>query len=600
MNHRLYILKILFWFIGHYIIVIRLIISQISLNYCRNQISGNFMHQLRIFVLLTLLSFSILANANAKPDPISSDSDYTNPDLVFRLLLAEIASQRGELNLASELFLDLAKQTDSALLAERATRLTTYTRNGTIALEASKIWNELNKDSIDAQQALSEILVANNKLNEAKPILQKLLLKEKTRASGFLYLNSLLSRVQDKKAVLTLVTDLAQPYPKLAEAHFAIAHAAWIIKDQKTYEKELASINQIKPDWEMPILFKGQILAQESAERALAFYSEFLNKYPKSNEVRLEYAKLLTNGRKFNEAKNEFIKLVNTANSSSEITIAVGLLSVELEDYDLAEKYFLQSLKRNPKDKDQIFIYLAKIADKKNQNETAITWLNKINNGPHFIESKLIAAEIIAKKESIDKALIFLNGLKANSPEENLSLIQSKTSLLTRANRHQEAFQLMQNEASNFAHSPEFKFDYALLADKLHKYDLMEKLLREAIKIKPDYAVAYNALGYSYADRNINLEDAKKYIEVALSIAPNNHYILDSMGWLYYRLGKLDSALSFIQKAYDIQSDPEIAAHLGEILWVQGKKKEAEDIWQLSLQSFPDNEILKETLKRLH
>jgi tetratricopeptide (TPR) repeat protein len=158
----------------------------------------------------------------------------------------------------------------------------------------------------------------------------------------------------------------------------------------------------------------------------------------------------------------------------------------------------------------------------------------------------------------------------------------------------------MQNEASNFAHSPEFKFDYALLADKLHKYDLMEKLLREAIKIKPDYAVAYNALGYSYADRNINLEDAKKYIEVALSIAPNNHYILDSMGWLYYRLGKLDSALSFIQKAYDIQSDPEIAAHLGEILWAQGKKKEAEDIWQLSLQSFPDNEILKETLKRLH
>ena len=558
------------------------------------------MHQLRIFTFLTLLSFSILANANAKPDPISSDSDYTNPDLVFRLLLAEIASQRGELNLASELFLDLAKQTDSALLAERATRLTTFTRNGTIALEASKIWNELNKDSIDAQQALSEILVANNKLNEAKPILQKLLLKEKTRASGFLYLNSLLSRVQDKKAVLTLVTDLAQPYPKLAEAHFAIAHAAWIIKDQKTYEKELASINQIKPDWEMPILFKGQILAQESAERALAFYSEFLNKYPKSNEVRLEYAKLLTNGRKFNEAKNEFIKLVNTANSSSEITIAVGLLSVELEDYDLAEKYFLLSLKRNPKDKDQIFIYLAKIADKKNQNETAITWLNKINNGPHFIESKLIAAEIIAKKESIDKALIFLNGLKANSPEENLSLIQSKTSLLTRANRHQEAFQLMQNEASNFAHSPEFKFDYALLADKLHKYDLMEKLLREAIKIKPDYAVAYNALGYSYADRNINLEDAKKYIEVALSIAPNNHYILDSMGWLYYRLGKLDSALSFIQKAYDIQSDPEIAAHLGEILWVQGKKKEAEDIWQLSLQSFPDNEILKETLKRLH
>jgi len=556
------------------------------------------MRLFRKLTLITFLLFSILANA--KPDPSSNADNYTNPDLVFRLLLAEIASQRGELNLASELFLDLAKQTDSALLAERATRLTGFTRNGTIALEASKVWNELNKDSIDAQQALSEILIANNKLNEAKPILQKLLLKEKTRASGFLYLNSMLSHVSDKKAVLILVTDLAQPYPKLAEAHFAIAHAAWVGKDQKVYEKELATINQIKPDWEMPALFKGQILAKESPEKALNFYSDFLSKYPKSNDVRLEFAKLLTNGRKFNEAKNEFIKLVSASNSSAEITLAVALLSVELEDYDLAEKYFLQSLKKNPKDKDQIFIYLAKISDKKNQGDAAITWLNKVGDGNHFIESKLIAAEIIAKKESIDKALVFLSTLKSDSQDEKLSIVQLKTSLLTRSNRHQEAFQLLQNEAPNFAQSPEFKFDYALLADKLSKYDLMEKLLREAIKIRPDYAVAYNALGYSFADRNINLEDAKKYIELALSISPNNHYILDSMGWLYFRLGKLESALSFIQKAYDVQPDPEIAAHLGEILWAQGKKKEANDVLELSLQSFPDNEVLKESFKRLH
>ena len=556
------------------------------------------MRLFRKLTLITFLLFSILANA--KPDPSSNADNYTNPDLVFRLLLAEIASQRGELNLASELFLDLAKQTDSALLAERATRLTGFTRNGTIALEASKVWNELNKDSIDAQQALSEILIANNKLNEAKPILQKLLLKEKTRASGFLYLNSMLSHVSDKKAVLILVTDLAQPYPKLAEAHFAIAHAAWVGKDQKVYEKELATINQIKPDWEMPALFKGQILAKESPEKALNFYSDFLSKYPKSNDVRLEFAKLLTNGRKFNEAKNEFIRLVNASNSSAEITLAVALLSVELEDYDLAEKYFLQSLKKNPKDKDQIFIYLAKISDKKNQGDAAITWLNKVGDGNHFIESKLIAAEIIAKKESIDKALVFLSTLKSDSQDEKLSIVQLKTSLLTRSNRHQEAFQLLQNEAPNFAQSPEFKFDYALLADKLSKYDLMEKLLREAIKIRPDYAVAYNALGYSFADRNINLEDAKKYIELALSISPNNHYILDSMGWLYFRLGKLESALSFIQKAYDVQPDPEIAAHLGEILWAQGKKKEANDVLELSLQSFPDNEVLKEAFKRLH
>ncbi|MFM1781377.1 MAG: hypothetical protein RLZZ181_142, partial [Pseudomonadota bacterium] len=131
------------------------------------------MHLLRIFTFITFFLFSILANA--KPDTSSSINNYTNPDLVFRLLLAEIASQRGELNLASELFLDLAKQTDNGFFAERATKLTGFTRNAALALEASKVWNELNKDSADAQQALSEILIANNKLSEAKPILQKLL-----------------------------------------------------------------------------------------------------------------------------------------------------------------------------------------------------------------------------------------------------------------------------------------------------------------------------------------------------------------------------------------------------------------------------------------
>ncbi|MSQ80863.1 MAG: tetratricopeptide repeat protein [Candidatus Methylopumilus sp.] len=556
------------------------------------------MRLFQILVIILTIFFSIFANA--KSDSSNSADNYTNPDLIFRLLLGEIASQRGELNLASEIFLDLAKQTNSDILAERATRLTEYTRDSTIALEAAKTWNTLNNESLDAQQALSEILIANNNLDEAMPILQKLLTKEKARVSGFLYLNTMLSRVTDKKSVLNLVSKLAEPYPLLVEAHFAVMHAAWVSKDQKIYEKELVMINKIKPDWETSALFKGQTLAQEKPEKALIFYRDFLSKYPKSNNVQLEYAKILTNERKINEAKNEFIKLVNISNSSAEIILTVGLLSIELEDYDLAEKYFLQSLKKNLKDKDQVFIYLAKIADKKNQYDVAITWLSKVGNGNHLTESKLIKAEIIAKKESVDKALEFLNSFTGNSLDEKLSILKLKSSLFTRSNRHLEAFQLMQNEASNFKESPEFKFDFALLADKLNKYDLMETFLREAIKMKPDYAVAYNALGYSFADRNIKLDDAKKYIEIAMSIAPNNHYILDSMGWLYFRLGKFDAALSYIQKAYDIQADPEIAAHLGEVLWVQGNKKEANDLWQSSLQSFPDNEILQETFKRLN
>jgi tetratricopeptide (TPR) repeat protein len=139
-----------------------------------------------------------------------------------------------------------------------------------------------------------------------------------------------------------------------------------------------------------------------------------------------------------------------------------------------------------------------------------------------------------------------------------------------------------------------------MLAEKMGNLLLMEQLLKEAIKIKPDFALAYNALGYSYADRNIKLADAKKYIEIALSIEPKNHYIIDSMGWLHYRLGNIDIALEFTQKAYAIQKDPEIAAHLGEIYWKKGEKDEAKRIWQDSLVNNPSNSVLNETFQRFN
>ena len=209
------------------------------------------------------------------------------------------------------------------------------------------------------------------------------------------------------------------------------------------------------------------------------------------------------------------------------------------------------------------------------------------------------AADIIARHKSIDEAVISLDQYKNLNEQEKLKFLQAKTSLYFNNNRQQDAWTLMSKQEENFKKSPEFKFDYALLAEKMGNTLLMEQLLKEAIKLKPDYALAYNALGYSYADRNIKLQEAKKNIEIALSILPNNHYILDSMGWVHYRLGNLDIAYQFVKKAFDIQEDPEIAAHLGEILWRQGKKSEAKKIWNDALKVHPSNNILVETARKL-
>jgi len=156
----------------------------------------------------------------------------------------------------------------------------------------------------------------------------------------------------------------------------------------------------------------------------------------------------------------------------------------------------------------------------------------------------------------------------------------------------------MREEEENFIVSAEFKFDYAILAEKMGNIIIMEQLLKEAIKLKPDYAIAYNALGYSYADRNIKLYEAKRNIEIALSIQPNNHYILDSIGWVHYRLGNIEIASKFLKKAYAIQKDPEIAAHLGEVLWQQKMIKEASELWQASLRNNPSNRILLDTINK--
>ena len=260
----------------------------------------------------------------------------------------------------------------------------------------------------------------------------------------------------------------------------------------------------------------------------------------------------------------------------------------------------MQSLERGHPKPAQIHIYLSGIYDDRGDFDEALTWLKKITSGEYFLDSRILMAEFIAKYNSVDSAIEMLDGLKNRNllPNEKLIILRNKASLLLIENRNQDAYDLMKLQEEEFKDSPEFKFDYAMLSEKMGNTLLMEQLLLEAIKLKPDYATAYNALGYSYADRNIKLQEAKRYIEVALSYEPNNHYILDSMGWIHFKLGNLDIASQYIKKAYMINKDPEIAAHLGEILWAQGKKEEARKVWENSLNRHPSNTVLLETTNR--
>lgn len=556
---------------------------------------------------LSLYSISSSYSAWAAEAPANDVKPQANAEFVFRYLAAEIAGQRGELGLSTKLFFDLAKSSRDVRLAERAAKVAMYSKNAQAALETAKLWLELDANSTEAQQAATQLYVINGDLIAAKPLLQKLLEKEESRANGFLYLNSLLSHQANKTTVLQLVQDLAAPYPQMAEAHYTIGQAAFQANNLQLALSETIRANQLRPNWEIAAIQQAEILYSASPDQAISFYRSFLNNTPDANDARLNLARMLIKQSRFNEAKPELLKLSKLANSNPEILLVVGLLSVQSNEFADAEKYFLQALNSTIKSKDPIYLYLGQIAEKNKNDAEAINWYSKvqqpgekssIQQADHYLDAKLSMANVMSRTQGADAAIRMLDELENLSDAQLAQVITLQANLLAQAKRFQESYELLSKAVANIPNSNELIYDYAMAAERVQQFAVLETQLRKLIKVKPDFAQAYNALGYSFADRNVKLEEANKLIAKALELSPNDHYIMDSMGWVQYRLGNLDKAFEYLNKAYNLQNDAEIAAHLGEVLWKQDKQDEASKIWQDALKANPENDVLVKTIKK--
>jgi tetratricopeptide (TPR) repeat protein len=545
---------------------------------------------------LTLAGLPVHADSAKKA---AKDTSGLSAEFVYKYLVGEIAGQRGDLGLASTLLLDLAKSSRDPRLAERATRAALYGNQPQIALRAAYLWAELDPDSKDAHQALTQLLMASGQLAELRPHLQKLIAEEDDRAGAFMYLVGMFSQSSDKAGVLKLVQELAKPYPDLPEAHFALAHAAWSAGQEKLAISELQAADQANPGWEPGALLKGQILQRKASAEALQFYQEFLNTYPNSNEVRLAYARLLVNEKQLESAKQQFDMLVEAAPGNAEIHVVVGLLSVQMEDFANAKTHFMKALELNFKEPDQIKIYLGQIAERLKNDAEAQEWYGKVGtDSPHYLDAQLRSAILIAKQGRLDEARKRIQALPDLTGEQRVLANQTEANLLVQAKRPQEAFDLLRETVETMPNSPDLIYDYAMVAERVQRFDVMEHELNKLIVLKPEMGHAYNALGYSLADRNERLDEAQTLIEKALSLNPSDYFILDSMGWLKYRRGQLGQALDYLKRAYAVQPDPEIAAHLGEVLWQQGNREEAIKTWENALHEHPDNEVLLNTSKK--
>jgi len=522
-----------------------------------------------------------------------------NQEILYKFLLSEIAGQRGNSQLAAQGYLDLAKSTRDPRLAKRATEAAFYAKMNSVALEAARLWYDIDKNNKQAQQALTNALVSSNRLQDAKPHLQQIIAGESNPAQALLQLNNLLSRHQDKAAVLTLVKEVTKAYPQLPEAHFAIAQAAVGAGKLDVAAAEIKEALKLKPDWEVAHLFNAQLIQQkDSPAKAQEYLRTTVEQYPKSKDLRLNYARLLVSNRQLAEAKVQYEKLLEELPNHADLVVTTGLISLQLNDFDAAERYLKRALDLNYKDPEAVKFYLGQTFEERKNIEQALKWYQSVADGEQYIPAQTRYAYLLAKQNKMSEARDYLKQVRVQNDEQKIQLTQAEAQILRDAKSYQESFDLLKRALDGRPDHPELLYDLAMVAERLQKIDILESSLRRLIQLKPDHAQAYNALGYTLADRNERLPEAKQYVEKALKLSPDDPFILDSMGWVYFRLGNYKEGLDYLERAFSQRPDPEIAAHLGEILWKNGRRNDAEKIWRESLKDHPDNEVLVDTVKR--
>lgn len=535
------------------------------------------------------------------PELRPGDTQYANQpgQVIYQVLLAEIALQRGDTNLASQAYADLALRTRDPQILERTVEVAGYARRFDLALEAARLWIDVDPTSKRAQQMMVSVMILSNQLDDLAPGLIRMLAVDKeSLADNLLGLNRMFARNPDRQAVFRLIDNVTKPFFGVAEAHYAVALAAASAGANERALAEVRRALELRADWEMAALLQAQLLSRASPAEALSFMQGFVERNPKALDMRLFLARALIGEKRYGEARSHFDQLLAAYPERAEVLYPAAILALQQDDRILAEARLKHLVTLDIPDKSLAYYYLGQIAEEDKRSAEALAYYALVGAGEHYLPAQLRSAHLLAGQGQLDAARKQLGKAQAGTAEERVQLLIAEAAMLREARQTQAAFDLLDQALSGQPEQPELLYETALLAEKLGRMDLLESRLRKLIELRPDSAQAYNALGYSYAERNLRLPEARELIEKALKLAPEDSFILDSLGWVLYRQGDMPGALTTLERAYAKRSDPEIAAHLGEVLWVLGRKEEAGRILREAQLKFPTNEALADALKK--
>ncbi len=555
-----------------------------------------------------LLLLSPLAQADnhgsAAPPPVDTSrlpAQELTPETLFMVLLAEIAGARGEVGVSVDAYLEAARSTRDPRIAKRATEISLFARDMDAATEAARLWADTDPDSDEARRVLASVLASSgDRLNEVQIQLARILAGNPEQLEqNLLGLTRALARIQNKEVVRSIVNRLTEPYMKQPAAHFARAQAAIGVEDGFGALAAIDEAIRLRPDWEPAILFKTQLLVQMDATReAVTLLADYLRSHPESAHARLTFARTLVSAREFERARDEFQNLLDEAPDDRDLLYAVALVSSQIGDYEKAIELFQRALDAGHPEQNHIRMNLGHLTEQLARYDEAIGWYREIEAGPQYLDAQVRIAAVLARQGKVEEAQIHLHSIEVG-PEDERRLLMAETLILREGGRYAEALALIDDALRGDPDSAELLYESAMLAERLDNLAIMESRLRKLIALDPEHAHAYNALGYSLADRGLRLEEAESLIVRALELAPDDPFILDSLGWVRFRLTDYEGALEHLERAYELRRDPEIAAHLGEVLWTLERREEADRIFEEAMRDHPGNDTLKGTVERL-
>ena len=539
-----------------------------------------------------------------RPDaaaPRADDARYADQPgaFVYQVLLAEVALQRGDAQLASSAYADLSLRTRDPKVLERTVEVAGYARRFDLALEAARLWVDIEPESKRAQQLLVSVMVVSNQFDELAPTLVKMLESDREAlAENLLGLNRMFARNPDRAAVFGLIDKVCEPFFGIAEAHYSVAMAA---SSAGLRERALAEVRralELRPDWEMAALLEVQLLVREAPSEAIAFMKGFLERNPKARDLELVLARVLIGERQYDEARRRFELLLKDFPDSPEVVYPAAMLALQQNDRDFAEAQLKHFLTLNVQDKSLANYYLGQLAEDAKRSDEALAYYASVGVGEQYLAAQIRRARLLANLGQFDAARSQLQQARSATPAERAQLLIAEAGLLRDAKQTPAALDLLEQALVKEPEQPDLLYESALLAEKLGRMEILEARLRKLIELRPDSAQAYNALGYSFADRNLRLLEARELIEKALKLSPDDTFIIDSLGWVLYRQGDLAGALSVLERAYAQRDDPEIAAHLGEVLSALGRADDARRVLLEAQKKYPDSDTLADAVKK--